>query len=147
MIKDKISTGNCGEYFVAAELERHGFTAAVPMSNTRDYDILAICREDPDKQYAIQVKTNTGSKTSWILKDKNEKISNNNVFYVFVNLNDGGYPDYYVVPSKIVADYITENHRIWLITPGKKGQKHNNSSIRTFRLEKDSEYKNAWESL
>jgi hypothetical protein len=147
MIKDKISTGNCGEYFVAAELERHGFTAAVPMSNTRDYDILAISREDPNKQYAIQVKTNTGSKTSWILKDKNEKISNSNVFYVFVNLNDGGYPDYYVVPSKIVVDYISENHQIWLNTPGKKGQKHNNSSIRTFRLEKDSEYRNAWESL
>ena len=34
------SIGNSGEYFVAAELERRGFTAAVPMSNTKDFDIL-----------------------------------------------------------------------------------------------------------
>lgn len=41
-MNNNISTGNCGEYFVAAELERRGFTAAVPMSNTKDFDILAI---------------------------------------------------------------------------------------------------------
>ena len=40
-----ISTGNSGEYFVAGELERRGFTCAVPMSNTKDFDILAINRE------------------------------------------------------------------------------------------------------
>lgn len=40
--KDNVSTGNAGEYFVAGELERRGFTVAVPMSNVRDFDILAI---------------------------------------------------------------------------------------------------------
>ena len=33
-----ISIGNAGEYFVAGELERRGFTCAVPMSNTKDFD-------------------------------------------------------------------------------------------------------------
>ncbi len=51
-MNSNISTGNCGEYFVAAELERRGFTAAVPMSNTKDFDILAINRET-NKQIAI----------------------------------------------------------------------------------------------
>ena len=51
-----ISVGNAGEYFVAGELERHGFTAAVPISNTKDFDILIINRENY-KQFAIQVKT------------------------------------------------------------------------------------------
>ena len=41
---NNISIGNSGEYFVAAELERRGYTAAVPMSNTKDFDILAINR-------------------------------------------------------------------------------------------------------
>ena len=54
-MKNNISTGNAGEYFVAGELERHGFTVAVPMSNTKDFDILAINRET-FKQFAIQVK-------------------------------------------------------------------------------------------
>ena len=57
---NNISTGNAGEYFVAGELERHGFTVAVPMSNVKDFDILAINRETYD-QFAIQVKT-TGYK-------------------------------------------------------------------------------------
>ena len=35
-----VSIGNCGEYFVAAELERNGFTAAVPMSNTKSFYVL-----------------------------------------------------------------------------------------------------------
>lgn len=37
MNSNNISVGNAGEYFVAGELERHGFTAAVPMSNTKDF--------------------------------------------------------------------------------------------------------------
>lgn len=59
-MKYNISTGNAGEYFVAGELEGRGFTAAVPMSNTKDFDILAINRLSY-QQYAIQVKT-TGYK-------------------------------------------------------------------------------------
>ena len=41
-MKYNISTGNAGEYFVAGELERRGFTVTVPMSNTKDVDALAI---------------------------------------------------------------------------------------------------------
>ena len=42
--KDKLSTalsGISGEYFVAAELSRHGLIAAVTLRNTRGIDILA----------------------------------------------------------------------------------------------------------
>ena len=35
-----VSTGNAGEYFVAGELERHGFTVAVPMSNVKVPDFI-----------------------------------------------------------------------------------------------------------
>ena len=40
--KNNVNTGNAGEYFVAGELERRGFTVAVPMSNVESFDILAI---------------------------------------------------------------------------------------------------------
>ena len=61
---NSISIGNSGEYFVAAELERRGYTAAVPMSNTRDFDILAINRETK-QQIAIQVKTTQYKHKKW----------------------------------------------------------------------------------
>ena len=42
---NSINIGNAGEYFVAGELERRGFTVGVPMSNVKDYD-LNVLRED-----------------------------------------------------------------------------------------------------
>ena len=32
-----VNIGNYGEYFVAGELERRGYTVAVPMSNVKDF--------------------------------------------------------------------------------------------------------------
>ena len=49
-----VNTGNSEEYFVAGELERRGYTVAVPMSNVKDFDLLAIER-DTHRQIAIQV--------------------------------------------------------------------------------------------
>ena len=60
--KNCISIGNSGEYFVAGELERRGFSVAVPMSNTPMFDLLAIQRDKLSNQVAIQVKTTSGKK-------------------------------------------------------------------------------------
>lgn len=144
--KDMISIGNSGEYFVAGELERHGFTAAVPMSNTKDFDILAIKRDESKKQFAIQVKTTTANKRKWTLSEKNEKLIGDNIFYVFVHLKNHESPAFYVVPSKDVAEKIKEEHEAWLNTPGKNGQKHNPNPIRKFVI-KDDEYHDNWDVL
>ena len=147
MKKDLVSIGNCGEYFVAAELERRGFTVAVPMSNTPNFDILAVNRSDSNKQYLIQVKTQSSKKAEWKLNVKNEKLIGDNIVYVFVVLNEYDSPDYYIVPSKTVAETISKGHREWLNTPGRNGQKHNDNSMRVYRLSEDSEFKNAWGKL
>ena len=136
-----ISIGNSGEYFVAGELERRGLTAAVPMSNTKDFDILAINRNN-NNQYAIQVKTTT--KKGWILSKKNETLIDNNIIYVLVKLKDLNPPEYHIVPSKIVAQRLRESHQAWLNTPGKNGQSHNDSDIRQFR-DDNNEFLNKWE--
>ena len=91
-----ISTGNSGEYFVAGELERRGFTCAVPMSNTKDFDILAINRET-NNQYAIQVKTTSYKSKEWILGKKNEDLKGDNIVYVLVSLNELEVPEYLVI--------------------------------------------------
>ena len=108
MKENTVSIGNSGEYFVAAELERRGFTAAVPMANTKDFDILARNKET-DTQVAIQVKTNHGKKTTWTLSQKNENINKENVFYIFVVLNELQYPEYYIMESKFVAESIKKD--------------------------------------
>lgn len=140
-----VSVGNAGEYFVAGELERHGFTVAVPMSNVKDFDILAISRTSY-KQYAIQVKTTQTKNNSWPLKKKNETLRGDNIFYVFVSLNEMDSPEYHIVPSHVVADTIASEHKKWLDTPGKNGQQHNDSDIRKFSDEGNL-YLDKWDYL
>ena len=38
----KITTGNVGEHYVAAELERRNFTTSVAGNNCKDYDITRV---------------------------------------------------------------------------------------------------------
>lgn len=145
MDRNNISTGNAGEYFVAGELERHGFTAAIPMSNVKDFDILAINR-NTYKQYAIQVKTTSYKTKTWTLSVKNENIEGDNIIYFFVSLNELNAPEYHIVPSRIVAKDLREGHAKWLATPGRQGQKHNDNPIRKFSDTEDM-YLNNWDCL
>lgn len=87
------STGLSGEYFVAAELLRRGYSVGITMGNAKAIDILA---EKDGNQFIIQVKA--------IFKKKNvgwpmmvDKV-NESIFYVFVNLNGDKMtePDYFI---------------------------------------------------
>jgi predicted AAA+ superfamily ATPase len=91
------STGLSGEYFVAAELLRRGYSVGITMGNTKAIDILA---EKNGKQLIIQVKSIFKKKNvGWpIMKDKIEGKH----YYVFVNLNGDKMtmPEYYVATGK-----------------------------------------------
>jgi hypothetical protein len=86
-----------------------------------------------------------------MLHDKHENIFSNNLFYVFVDLKSGNEkPDYYIVPSLDVADYIKASHTKWLKEPSKTGKKHNDNSMRIFEIDTDSivvKYLNRWDNL
>ena len=138
-----VSIGNAGEYFVAGELERHGFTVAVPMSNVRDFDILAIDRDSNENQIAIQVKTTSYKQKKWTLSKKNEELVGENIFYIFVSLNQLDAPEYHIVPSKIVAETIKNDYEMWLSEPGRNGQIHKDTSLRNF-YDKNDIYKDKW---
>ena len=91
------STGLSGEYFVAAELLRRGYSVGITMGNAKAIDILA---EKDNLQFIIQVKA--------IYKKKNvgwpmmiDKVHTDH-FYVFVNLNGDkmAEPEYYICTGK-----------------------------------------------
>ena len=144
-MSNKISIGNAGEYFVAGELERRGYSVAVPMSNVKDFDLLVIDR-DNYKQFAIQVKTTSSNSKRWVLAKKNENLIRDNIVYVFVALNELGTPKYHIVPSEVVAISIKTAHEEWLKTLGKNGQQHKDNSMRIF-YDKDDKYLDNWEYL
>ena len=154
MSKNTALTGLAGAYFAAAELSQRGYVATVTSRNTEGIDILA-SNIDGSKTVSIQVKTsgaNVRSRwaRSWILSKKCEEINSDNLFYVFVDLYENKKPDFYIVPSSIVANYIKETHKKWLETPSKTGKQHKDSNMRNYEIfdEKIAEkYLNKWENL
>lgn len=142
---DKGSIGRAGEFLVAFELERHGFTAAALFANAKDFDILAIDKKSGES-IAVQVKTSWHPTRQWVLAPKAEEIKRDNVFYVFVSLNDGGVPSLYIVPSGTVAEAVRKDHKEWLGKKGPKGNAHHDNAIRKFRIVED-EYLDNWDVL
>ena len=117
-----------GEHYVLYRLHREGFTAALAPRNLRDVDVIVF---DSDKGVgaALQVKTRTqGSDGGWHMKDKHERIVQEHLLYVFVDLEPPT-PTTYVLKSALVAVVLADYHRLWLATPGKKGP-HKDTEMR-----------------
>ncbi len=138
--------GVSGEYFVAAELSRQGYVASLTLRNTRGMDVL-VTNSDASRSVGIQVKTNRGGKKIWVLNEKAETYYSDSLFYVFVNLKGPKErPEYHVVPSKTVADFLAKDHRDWLARPGKGGKPHKDNPVRVF-LDKENQYLDRWDLL
>ena len=138
-----IQSGVSGEYFVAAELSRRGYMCSITLKNTKGIDIL-VSNEKSSKLVGVQVKTNNSDRKAWLLNKKAENLSEENLVYVFTNLKRlDELPDFYIVPSEVVAEFVKKGHKSWLDTPGKREQKHKDTSMRMFRDENES-YKGNW---
>lgn len=145
----KLSTtlsGVAGEYFVAAELSRRGYIASITLRNTHGIDIL-VANEKATKSVGLQIKTNQDRKKEWVLNQKVEDGFAENLFYIFVNLNDlTTLPSYHIVPSQTVAEYGRRTHSEWLATPGKKGNEHRDNPMRKF-ADPQENYLGRWDLL
>lgn len=86
-----------------------------------------------------------------MLAKKHEEIRSANLFYVFVDLNvESKKPDFYVVPSSAVADYVRVTYRKWLSAPSKTGKPRKDSDMRLYEIYDDEEaakYLGNWELL
>lgn len=136
MINSKLTRGYASQFFVAGELSRHGAIAVITNGNCPNTDIL--CSNIEGTHFVhIQVKTFVpGSRTCSVGK-KAEIDYGGQFFWVLSGLRepgDDGNQDYYIIPSPVMAHQVSEAHRAWLATPGKRGQAHNDSTMRTVAL-------------
>lgn len=141
-MSDKALVGIAGVHFVVGELARRGWIALPTIRNTRGIDVLAT-KENKDIQ--IQVKTRNNS-IRWPLTSRAEKLDNKNLFYVFVNLRENEAPEYFIIPSNVVSEYVTRTHKLFLDVGGL------DSSIRAFPNAYDKgfdldKYRGKWELL
>lgn len=139
--------GVAGEYFVMAELTRRGYVASPTSKNTKAIDLL-VSDKNGKQLAAIQVKTCDNKKQQkWKMSSSVEKNDASNLYYVFVNMNGGEEPSYYVVPSRYVAYRVRQDYEAFLNTPAKNGERHRETTMRTFAFvdeDEQKQYKNAW---
>ena len=129
---NKQLVGVAGEYYVAAELSRRGYLAAITLRNSDGVDML-ISDLEGNRKYAIQVKT-TQNKKKWVLSKKVEDEINNDKYFVFVSIPKDitQQPEYIIIKGLELGVYIKNGHNKWLTTPGKNGKQRNDTTLREF---------------
>lgn len=134
------------EYYVAAELSVRGYVASITLRNSRGIDILA-SNADATRTVSIQVKTSKGGQPRWILGKKSESFASRDHFYTFVILHLIGIrPEFYIVPSEVVASTVSTDHATWLKGTKKDGSARKDSNMRIFR-DDVGQFKEAWNLL
>jgi len=135
---NKQFSGVAGEYFVAGELSRHGFLAAITLRNSDGVDILT-SDENGNHQLAIQVKTTQG-KDKWLLTSKVELEENasDNKYFVFVTLpfDSRNQPIYSIIQAKQLGAFVKKAHKDWLEAPEKNRKDHNARQYEQYWAEK-----------
>ena len=133
---DKSHRGNASQFFVTGELCRRGYSAVVTLGNTPNVDVLCSNREG-SRFVHIQVKTFVPGNRTCSVGKKAERYFGPTFFWVLAGIPtpDTDRPfEYYVIPSKIMADKVSQAHKSWLNTRGAKGQAHKDNKIRIVHL-------------
>lgn len=123
------NSGLAGEYFVAAELYRRGWTVGMTIGNAKAVDLFA---EKDNKRIAVEVKAIYRKKSiCWTVMKEKVRLD---CYYILVNLNADKMelPDYYIFTSSEVK---------------RKIKQYKNRDIVNLSEVNSNVYKNNWEKL
>ena len=131
-----------------SQLALHDFDANMTLGRTKGVDIL-VSHPRTKKMFKLEVKTkyrpsnkefNVSKvfgtvKGGWVMHKKHETIVDPSLFYCFVLINEPKSTfQFYIVPSRVVAKHVREQHRFWLRVKHKEGKKVKDSKMRVFRI-------------
>ena len=124
---DKSQIGLAGEFYTLGQLTQRGYLATMTLGNTKGVDIL-VTNQEVNKLFKVEVKTTNkrlrherlfgeGLFYVWAMSAKHEGIRDHKLVYCFVALGDvNERPDFFLVPSNEVAEYIEWQHQHWINT-------------------------------
>jgi hypothetical protein len=150
-----VFSGIAGEYFVAAELSRRGYIAAVTLRNTPDVDILA---SNGEKTINIQVKTRRTDKgDGWNFGGKplESKKFWDDDFYALVEISSiptEQSVSCFIIPKNVLNEQVEDNFNKWKESKKKNGEQKK-SEVRmcigsqllpAFSIE---QYRERWDSI
>jgi hypothetical protein len=139
------SVSLAGEFAVLSQLALRGYDANMTLGRTKGVDIL-VSNPKTVRMLKLEVKTNFRSSRSagsnsrlfghflsaWMMNEKHEAMRDRDLFYCFVNISeDTKQFRFFIVPSRIVADYVSTQHKIWL---DEKATHSRENTMRMFRI-------------
>ncbi|UYP46498.1 hypothetical protein NEF87_002783 [Candidatus Lokiarchaeum ossiferum] len=139
-MKDKQNVGNSGEYYIAAFLSARNFIVTITLGRAIGYDLLAV--NPSGKLIKISVKTRDSNSTHrFVLSEKSESLKSEDLFYAFVRTNKfESLPDFWMIPSKIVAEQTYNSHKKWL----QEDSNHKDNTMRTFWVKNHDLFPKNW---
>ena len=146
MPRDTTFLSQCGEYLVAAELNRRKVHATVTYGNQKSMDIIALAE---DGRFAsIEVKTSRKSQfPTGLTKQKQQKI-NENKFWVLVSLDfapTDKLPMFYVLSDKEIKVEQANEDNIYNASYSKKhGKDYAKDGVPNIKKKKLEAYKDRW---
>ncbi len=140
----KNNIGVAGEFYIAYLLAKHNFKVNVSLGRTEGFDLFV--QNPSGVNMIISIKTTfKETSRSFIMGKKADELAEDDLFYAFVRLNGlGGIPDFWIIPSKIVAPVIKEAHKIHVETAGKNGKMHKDTNMRLLRLHDHFKFPEDW---
>jgi len=151
---DKSQIGLAGEFYTLAQLTHRGYVATLTLGNTKGVDIL-VTNQEINRLYKVEVKTTSKRLRHerlfgdslfyiWAMSAKHEQVRDENLVYCFVALGDADQkPEFFLVSSEDVADYVKKQHRHWLDT---RQRPVKDTTMRNFRIEENDPqgYRDDW---
>lgn len=132
MVSQTTILGAAGEYYAMSQLLRRGFIAALAPAGVPNADIVVTDREG-GRLCSIQVKArrDVGSDGGWHMSKKHEALVSERLLYCFIDFGKSHTAEVkaYVLPSRVVAETLSESHKRWLAIPGKMGP-HKDTDMR-----------------
>jgi len=98
-----------------------------------------------------------GHTMKWVMGEKHETLIDKNLYYCFVNIEKiNNIFRFFIVPSKIVSDYVKKQHKFWLNRDKNTNLISGITTMRIFRIGLDNdgykietatakEYENRWD--
>jgi hypothetical protein len=128
-------TGMRAVYQVAAELVARGYIVSPTSRSAFGADLL-VTNESCTRAFSVQVKSNGGPASFWLLGEKAGHLSAPSHVYVFVNFDESSDGHgYYVVPSRVVR------RRMVSVTAKTGSRWHQINKVEILK------YRNAWKSF
>jgi hypothetical protein len=119
-------TGMLGVYLTAVELVKRGFIVSPTSRSAVGADLL-VTDQRCQITWSVQVKTNATMANFWLTGSKAKDFASPSHIYVFMSAPKEKQPQFYVVPSSVVAPAIKESPPGW------------------YAFYRDDEYKDKWE--